>query len=393
MKTVLLITGFLLLFVVEILRVYLIMPFPGSQQYHTFDTAYWIARNIYWLRALGLLLLSYPLWSLFNQRGKRGKKLLLLLLLAVYAATFYLFHFSMEADAMFRQPVNKIFAKGAANKVGEDKLIIGVVLNGEARAYPIQFIGYHHQITDSVGGVPVIVTYCTVCRTGRVYSPVINGKKETFRLVGMDHFNAMFEDSDTKSWWRQATGEAIAGPLKGKMLQEIPSAQMSLTAWERTHPATLVMQPDSNFRDSYDKMIPYEKGRSKSGLTRRDSLSWKDKSWIVGVIYGIVTKAYDWNQLSKSGMIEDSLPGLPLLITLEKDTVSFHAWDRMVNGQSLHFLIEKNADQMTDTMTNSMWNMDGICVEGPLKGASLHPVNAYQEYWHSWRTFHPGTLH
>jgi hypothetical protein len=55
-----------------------------------------------------------------------------------------------------------------------------------------------------------MVTYCTVCRTGRVYGPIINGKKETFRLVGMDHFNAMLEDATTKSWWQQATWDARA---------------------------------------------------------------------------------------------------------------------------------------------------------------------------------------
>ena len=70
-----------------------------------------------------------------------------------------------------------------------------------------------------------MITYCTVCRTGRVYSPIVNGKLEKFRLVGMDHFNAMFEDETTKSWWQQATGIAIAGPLKGSRLEEIPSHQ------------------------------------------------------------------------------------------------------------------------------------------------------------------------
>jgi hypothetical protein len=48
-----------------------------------------------------------------------------------------------------------------------------------------------------------------------VFSPVVDGRSETFRLVGMDHFNAMFEDASTHSWWRQANGEAIAGPSKG----------------------------------------------------------------------------------------------------------------------------------------------------------------------------------
>ena len=42
-----------------------------------------------------------------------------------------------------------------------------------------------------------MVTYCTVCRTGRVFSPIVEGQPETFRLVGMDHFNAMFEDEGT----------------------------------------------------------------------------------------------------------------------------------------------------------------------------------------------------
>jgi hypothetical protein len=67
-----------------------------------------------------------------------------------------------------------------------------------------------HQVRDSINHIPVMVTYCTVCRTGRIYNPIVNGKAETFRLVGMDHFNAMFEDATTKSWWRQSTGECIA---------------------------------------------------------------------------------------------------------------------------------------------------------------------------------------
>jgi hypothetical protein len=44
-----------------------------------------------------------------------------------------------------------------------------------------------------------MITYCTVCRTGRVFSPDVDGKPETFRLVGMDHFNAMFEDENQKA--------------------------------------------------------------------------------------------------------------------------------------------------------------------------------------------------
>ncbi|MFM9653974.1 DUF3179 domain-containing (seleno)protein, partial [Streptomyces galilaeus] len=76
----------------------------------------------------------------------------------------------------------------------------------------------------------MIATYCTVCRTGRIFSSTVDGVPEKFRLVGMDHFNAMFEDARTKSWWQQATGKAITGKQKGKQLIEMASQQMSLAS-------------------------------------------------------------------------------------------------------------------------------------------------------------------
>ncbi len=54
------------------------------------------------------------------------------------------------------------------------------------------------------------------------------------------------------------------------------------------------------------------------------------KSWVVGVVNGNTAKAYDWNELVNKGMIQDSLPGLPILLLLEKDTASFHVWNRQV---------------------------------------------------------------
>jgi hypothetical protein len=290
---------------------------------------------------------------------------------------------------MFYQPEQKIYASANNNKVAADKLVMGVVINGEAKAYPIQFIGYHHQVRDSIGGTPVMITYCTVCRTGRAFSPVVNGKVETFRLVGMDHFNAMFEDETTKSWWQQATGIAVAGPLKGTALKQISSYQSTLAAWLHQYPNSLVMQPDSTFADEYKDMEKYDKGIGKSSLTKRDSASWKPKSWVVGVTYNNTSKAYDWNELVKNKFIQDSLPGLPLVITLEKDTASFHVFDRTVKGKVLSFI--KSGDELMIDNTNSTWNMDGNCIEGVLKGEKLQNIQAYQEFWHSWKTFHPET--
>jgi hypothetical protein len=390
MKSLSLITGILLLLAIEILRVYFIMPFPGSQKKATIDIAYWLDRNIIWLRILLLVLIAYPVVSTLRQ-SKNWKRFLLAAALAFYAVVFYEFNFRFLAEKMFYQPKNKQLVSAAENKIGLDKLVIGVSINGQEKAYPIQLIGYHHQVRDTVGNTPVMITYCTVCRTGRVYSPFVNGKPETFRLVGMDHFNAMFEDHTTKSWWYQATGVAMTGPLKGKSLGELPSKQTTLGAWLAQYPNSLIMQPDTTFNKQYKELSQYDQGTLKSSLEKRDSLSWKNKSWVIGVKNGNYAVAYDWNELVKQKIIEDSLPGLPIVISLAKDTVNFNVWNRNVNGTTLQFSEHQLGETLCDLNTGSKWSNAGLCFEGPLKGSKLQPVQAYQEFWHSWKTFHPNT--
>ena len=387
-KAFLLFLGFLLLFAIEILRVYFIMPFPGSQQSNTIDLAYFISKNIFWLRAIGLLIVIFPLISFF-EHGRLWKKLLLSVIVLFYLFIFYMFNFKFLADKMFYQPKNKSLASVADNKVDTNKLIIGASINGQAKAYPIEIIGYHHQVQDTIGNEPVIITYCTVCRTGAVFSPFINNVYQHFRLVGMDHFNAMFEDEKTKSWWRQVNGEAIAGPLKGNALKELPSSQMRLAVWIRQHPNTLILQPDTIFNKEYDGLQGYDSGTIKGSLEKRDSSSWKKKSWVVGIVQNNFAKAYDWNDLVKEKIINDTLHSIPVVLFLENDSMTFHAFDRTINNQVLQFVWNENLKILQDNNTHSIWNWDGVCIEGTLKNSTLTPVQSYQEFWHSWQTFHP----
>lgn len=389
MRKFLLITGILLLFAAEILRVYLIMPFPGSQQANTIDLAYFIDRNILYIRIVLILLLLFPLVRVFQQ-GSKAAKIVYSVLLVLYLVVFSMVNFKLRADKMFYQPENKLLAPAKESTVAPDKLVIGVALNGAAKAYPLEIIGYHHQVQDTLAGQPIMVTYCTVCRTGRVYSPMIDGKQESFRLVGMDHFNAMFEDNTTKSWWQQATGVSVAGPLKGKALAEIPSQQVSLAAWLRAYPQSTILQPDPVFRAEYDSLAGFDKGTIESSLEKRDTGSWKMKSWVVGVAVPGLSKAYDWNELVQHRLIEDSLPNLPILVYLEQDDASFHVWNRNVNGTTLHFI--QDSAGLKDINTLSRWSPDGICVEGALNNSRLNTIQSSQEFWHAWEQFHPGTV-
>jgi hypothetical protein len=389
MKKLLLYIGFIFLIIFEVLRVYLIMPMPGSQQFDSISLAYFLGSNKVYIRIILYCLIAYPFLLEFKN-GKKPTKGLLIAMVLFYIGIFYAFTFVMEADKMFYQPSHKFFQHADQNKISQNKLVIGISSEGVSKAYPIQLIGYHHQVVDTIANTPVMVTYCTVCRTGRVFHPEVNGKVEQFRLVGMDHFNAMFEDATTKSWWAQATGECIAGPLKGYKLKEFPSEQLQLGAWLNKYPTSQILQPDEKFMEQFAQMDLYDKGVSKGTLTKRDTASWKFKSWVIGVESMGNAKTYDWNMLVSDRIIEDSLTGLPLLLVLENDTASFHAFSRQYLNETLKFKL--NGDTLTDINTGSFWEMNGNCIDGKLKGAVLSKVAAYQEFLHSWEYFHPNAL-
>jgi hypothetical protein len=370
--------GALLLILFEAANVYFIMPLPYSQRARSIDLAYFLYSWRWALRALFGALMLAGVAGAWRPRGWR--KLLVAVTLVVVAGVVYATNFVMSADHIFREPASVVMRNSEQNIVEPSRLVVGVDVNGEARAYPIQFIGYHHQVRDVVGGTPILVTFCTVCRTGRVFAPVVDGEAENFRLVGMDHFNAMFEDRTTGSWWRQATGEAIAGPRKGKSLPEIASRQVTLAQWLSLHPASLIMQPDSASQDRYSASFDYETGASRRALTGTDTISWRDKAWVIGVSLNGESKAYDWKQLRHERAVNDVVGGTPIVIALASDSVSFFAFERP--AATMQF------DMRGDSLVTAG---RAYALSGRGTTDALKPVFASQEFWHSWRTFHPGT--
>ena len=371
------ITGFI---IYEIAKVYFIMPMPGSQRMNSVDLAYFLHTWRWTFRILFSILILLGTPSVF----KTDRKWLPALMILLVAGVVYTTNFEMAADTMFYQPQKLVLKNAKYNKVEKERLVIGIEENGEAKAYPVQYIGYHHQVQDQLNGRPVIITYCTVCRTGRVFEPFVNNQPDVFRLVGMDHFNAMFEDGKTHSWWRQANGQAIAGPLKGQMLPEVRSTQTSLGAWLKLYPNSRIMQPDADFLKNYDAMSKYESGKGKSELTKTDSLSWKEKSWVVGIQDGKTSKAFDWNRLMKERIIHSKVGNEPILFVLASDNKSFFAFKR--SSEQEIFTIKND----TLSSARNTYDLLGKNISSTSPN-NLKPVIAYQEFWHSWQTFHPKT--
>lgn len=315
----------------EWLRVYFIMPMPGSQKVNSLEWAY----DLYQYRWVIRLLLIVVIAVFFTRVWPKFRISSLSLLILIGVST-YLTNFPMSADTMFLTMNDTRWEKSQGNKIELDRLVLGVEQNGVFRAYPVNILAHHHQVIDTLEkSAPIFATYCSVCRTGMVYKhPQKEGKLERFRLVGMDHYNAMFEDESTQSWWQQATGEAVIGERKGEKWEAIPSVQTTLGEWLTLHPESWILQEDSAFTQDYNDLKSFDDGSIKSGLLNRKKELGHAKNWVAWIRYGTEVRSYSWEEIERRGWLFDTLGGKRIVIgtTNKKSLMAFVLPEGMSEG-------------------------------------------------------------
>ena len=138
----------------------------------------------------------------------------------------------------------------AADDLQPREPVIGVKIAGEAKAYPLRILIWHEIVNDTIGGVPVVVTYCPLCNAAIVFERKVGDRSLTFGTTGkLRNSDLVMYDRATESWWQQFTGEAIVGEFTGTRLKPVPARLESFERFAKRHPNGSVLVPnDSNFR-------------------------------------------------------------------------------------------------------------------------------------------------
>ncbi|NNM85393.1 MAG: DUF3179 domain-containing protein [Phycisphaerales bacterium] len=152
--------------------------------------------------------------------------------------------------------------------------VIGVVINGQARAYPLQMLNWHGIANDTLGGDPIAVIYDGPCDSSLVASRVIDGKKLRFAESGLVYnSNALIYDhqqqAKNESLWTSIGGRAISGPAAANhlTLHAMPCCVVPWGVWRKLHPNTTMIAGDPALYDAYRK-DPYGAYYFESGLLR-----------------------------------------------------------------------------------------------------------------------------
>ncbi len=146
----------------------------------------------------------------------------------------------------------KFIAVAEMSGLEDSEPVIGLAINGDARAYPLRVLTWHEIVNDTVGGVPVAVTYCPLCNAAIVFDRRVEGQATEFGTTGkLRNSDLIMYDRETESWWQQFLGEAIVGSRTGTRLEVLPARLESWSKFKARHPNGRVQVPNNPFARSY----------------------------------------------------------------------------------------------------------------------------------------------
>jgi len=129
--------------------------------------------------------------------------------------------------------------------IGDTEPVITVAIGEDLRAYPLRVLMWHEIVNDTVGGVPVSVTYCPLCNSAVVFDRRLGTQVLDFGTTGkLRRSDMVMYDRQTESWWQQFLGEAIVGELTGARLKVLPARMESFARFRARGDQGKVLVPN-----------------------------------------------------------------------------------------------------------------------------------------------------
>jgi Protein of unknown function (DUF3179). len=289
--------------------------------------------------------------------------------------------------------------------------VVTLEIDGDARAYPVRILIWHEIVNDTVGGVPVAVTYCPLCNSAVAYRRVVRGVETTFGTSGRLYNSALvMYDRATESLWTHYDGRAVVGLLTGEQLEPIPAPLMSWGDFLAAYPDGQVLdQTRTGFRRDYgvNPYVGYDNPDTQPFLFRGtvDDRA-RAKQRVVGVTVGEESVAFALDAISggEARATNTTIGGRPVVVlwkagqasALERGNVgtgrdvgTTGVFFRELDGRVLTLSAE--GDHFVDAETGSTWNIVGAAVSGPLAGSELTRIPHLDTFWFAWSSYRPGT--
>ena len=190
----------------------------------------------------------------------------------------------------------------------------------DCRFYPFQIMFWHEIVNDVVGGVPVLIMYCSLCYMGRAFERTVNGNVIDFGPSGLIWRSGLVisdkpGDVEDGSLWSEGLGQAIRGELTGTKLKDIQTNSLKYEDWRDAHPNGKVLSKDTGNprRYGYNALGDYYASRLVAFGASFNDERLHPKEFVAGIQIGRNYKAYQLSAL-QVGETKDEFSGRTIII-------------------------------------------------------------------------------
>ncbi len=290
----------------------------------------------------------------------------------------------------------------AATYLNANDLVVIYKSGTEVRAYPHALLNWHEIVNDDLNNDKVTISYCPLTGSAMAYDQTItvDGAAETttFGVSGLLYnSNLILYDRLTDSYWSQMRLQCVAGELKGREPDVEPIIETTLATAKAMYPGLKVLSNQTGVYSSGQyNFYPYG-----DYLTNHDALIFPisnddsrlpRKERVLGILTDELNRVYQFEHLSKTGIINDKLGDLPVVV---------------IGGANMNFMAafirhDANGNEITLSKTNralpiwiedekgNLYDVFGEVIEGPDKGYQLKQAQSYIAFWFAFGAFYPG---
>ena len=288
--------------------------------------------------------------------------------------------------------------------------VVGVEIEGRARAYPVRILDWHEVVNDTLGGRRICLFNGALYGAVQVFDARFGGVAREFASAGLIYeSNTLVLDRGTRSLWVELSGRPVVGELAAQDdgLESIPSVVSTWGEWLMRHPDSSVLSIATGHDRVYQPGNPYG-GYYQSSLllfpirALRDDLPHKER--VFGVERGGRAKAFAVGSLVQAGVLNDAIGDEALVLVANEGRIQVEgeselagpvvydagAAVRAYRAEGHRFDRGPDERSLVDE-AGGVWRITEPSLIGP-QGEKLPRLAGSLVYWFGWQSVHPETL-
>ena len=289
--------------------------------------------------------------------------------------------------------------------IPDERMVVGVRVGNEVRAYPHQILDWHEIVNDEMGGKHVGVIFCPLTGTGQAWNREVNGSVTELGVSGLlFRNNLIVYDRNTDSNWSQMQLRSVNGDLMGLNVETYPVVETSWATWKQMYPNTWVHSTNTGFSRNYSAFTYGSDFNTNHNRIlfpiQNDDRRLQRKVRVLGVIdsaigdEGAVVKAYPVNRFESGIEVIYDRVGLSdyVVVGSSSSDISAAFHNRMDDGTVVNEFtaIQDQLPVVMEDSEGNRYDIFGYVVDGPDAGKRLEHARSYTGYWYGWADFFPG---